>query len=72
MDRGARFHINQSPFPKEEEMTTAKSHRDYFALHFGYMTPELHKQLSDHYDHICSQLTIMMSQSNKWTPRTND
>jgi four helix bundle protein len=43
-----------------------------FALHFGYLTPEQHKKLSDHYDHICSQLTIMMSEPNKWTPRTNE
>jgi four helix bundle protein len=43
-----------------------------FALHFGYLTPEQHKKLSDHYDHICSQLAIMMSEPNKWTPRTND
>ena len=41
-----------------------------FALHFGYISPELHKELSDHYDHICSQLTIMMSEPHKWTPRT--
>lgn len=43
-----------------------------FALHFSYLTAELHKEISDHYDHICSQLTIMMSQPNKWIPRTND
>jgi four helix bundle protein len=42
-----------------------------FALHFGYLTPEQHKTLSDQYDHICSQLTIMMSEPNKWTPRGN-
>ena len=40
-----------------------------FALHFGYISPQLHKELTDHYDHICSQLTIMMSEPNKWTPR---
>ncbi len=40
-----------------------------FALHFGYMTSDVHKELSDHYDHICSQLTIMMSDPDKWTPR---
>jgi len=43
-----------------------------FALHFGYLTPEQHKNLSDRYDHICSQLSIMMSQPNKWTPRDNE
>lgn len=40
-----------------------------FALHFNYITPELHKELADRYDHFCSQLTIMMSEPNKWTPR---
>lgn len=43
-----------------------------FALHFGYITLELHKELSDHYDHICSQLSIMISEPQKWTPRTNN
>ena len=43
-----------------------------FALHFGYMTSEVHKELADYYDHICSQLTIMMSEPGKWTPRSND
>lgn len=41
-----------------------------FALHFGYLAPEQHKKLSDHYDHICSQLTLMMAEPNKWTPLT--
>ena len=43
-----------------------------FALHFGYLTPEHHKKLSDHYDHVCSQLSIMMSEPNKWTPRPHE
>jgi S23 ribosomal protein. len=43
-----------------------------FALHFKYITPELHKDLADQYDHICSQLTIMMSEPQKWTPRANN
>ena len=41
-----------------------------FALHFGYLTSESHKELSNYYNHICSQLTIMISEPNKWTPRT--
>lgn len=41
-----------------------------FALYFGYISDREHKTLSDHYNHICSQLSIMMSQPNKWTPRT--
>jgi four helix bundle protein len=36
-----------------------------FALHFGYITPQIYKELEDHYDHICSQLSIMMSEPNK-------
>ena len=43
-----------------------------FALHFDYLSTEQHKNLSDHYDHVCSQLTIMMSQPNKWAPRDNE
>ena len=43
-----------------------------FALHFGYLTNEQHKELSDHYDHICSQLSIMMSDPDKWTPRSSE
>ncbi len=43
-----------------------------FALHFKYITAELHKELSDRYDHTCSQLTIMMSEPSKWTPHIND
>ena len=42
-----------------------------FALHFKYIPPALHKELEDHYDHINSQLTIMMSDPTKWTPRTS-
>jgi len=42
-----------------------------FALHFKYITPTLHRELEDRYDHINSQLTIMMSQPQKWTPRSN-
>lgn len=42
-----------------------------FALHFNYITPALHKELEDRYDHINSQLTIMMSDPGKWTPRSS-
>ena len=41
-----------------------------FALHFGYLTAESHKELSNYYNHICSQLTLMISEPSKWTPRT--
>ena len=38
-----------------------------FALHFGYISNELHQEMSDHYDHICRQLARMMEEPNKWT-----
>ena len=40
-----------------------------FAAHFGYLSGELYDQLVDRYDHTCSQLSIMMSQPQKWAPR---
>ena len=38
-----------------------------FALEFGYLIPEEHKRLVDIYDHICSQLAVMMSKPQEWT-----
>ena len=40
-----------------------------FALRFGYLAKEVHKELVDSYDHTCSQLSLMMSEPKKWTPR---
>ncbi len=40
-----------------------------FADRFGYLTDELRLELSRSYDHICSQLSIMMNQPEKWTPK---
>ncbi len=40
-----------------------------FALRFGYISDEAHEELSDHYDHICSQLALMMAEPEKWKPR---
>ena len=40
-----------------------------FALRFGYLTAEQHQELTDHYDHVCRQLTIMMSNPEQWKPR---
>jgi len=40
-----------------------------FTLRFGYLTAELHKELTDHCDHICRQLTIMMSNPEQWKSR---
>ena len=40
-----------------------------FAMHFGYLSSDLHDELTDHYDHICSQLTNMMAQPEQWVPK---
>ena len=40
-----------------------------FALKFSFIDAETHTQLVDGYDHICRQLTIMMSDPQKWKPR---
>jgi len=40
-----------------------------FALRFGYLSADEHRELTGTYDHICSQLTIMMAEPEKWTPR---
>jgi four helix bundle protein len=40
-----------------------------FALRFGYITPAIHSELIDQYDHICSQLTLMMHDPKRWMPR---
>lgn len=40
-----------------------------FALRFGYLTKEAHKELTASYDHTCSQLSLMMNDPKKWTPR---
>jgi four helix bundle protein len=37
-----------------------------FALHCQYINPDIHTELSDHYDHICAQLTKMMNNPNQW------
>ena len=42
-----------------------------FALRFGYLTSEVHREMSDHYDHILSQLTLMMIEPQRWTPPPN-
>jgi four helix bundle protein len=41
-----------------------------FALHFGYLSAETHKELADRYDHICSQLALMMAEPGKWAPQS--
>ncbi|MGQ0603264.1 MAG: four helix bundle protein [Anaerolineales bacterium] len=42
-----------------------------FALRFGYLTAERHQELTGHYNHICSQLALMMAEPHKWTPKSN-
>jgi len=42
-----------------------------FALRFKFVEPELHTELTNHYNHICSQLSVMMSQPEKWAPRNS-
>lgn len=37
-----------------------------FCKAFGYVTEQEHTELADHYDHICSQLTLMMEEPEKW------
>ena len=37
-----------------------------FALHCGYLLADKHAKLSDHYDHICRQLTNMMDDAPSW------
>jgi len=41
-----------------------------FALRFGYISEQKHIELFDRYDHICSQLTLMMAEPRKWLPRS--
>jgi four helix bundle protein len=37
-----------------------------FALRCGYLHPEKHATLRDHYDHICRQLAKMMADADSW------
>jgi four helix bundle protein len=37
-----------------------------FALRCGYLPPDKHTALMDHYDHICRQLTKMMDEASSW------
>src|SRR5437773_3758448 len=45
------------------ESAETEVHLD-FAFRCGYLTPEKHANLRDHYDHICAQLAKMMSDSD--------
>src|SRR5438874_10225936 len=49
----------------EEEAAETEVHLD-FGLDCGYLPPEKHASLRDHYDHICSQLTKMMNDAASW------
>src|SRR6266566_5224963 len=37
-----------------------------FALDCGYLAADSHNKLQDNYDHICRQLTNMMSDASAW------
>ena len=37
-----------------------------FALHCGYLPPDKHASLMDHYDHICRQIRKMMDDAASW------
>jgi len=37
------------------------------ALNCGYLDQKDFEELSDHYDHVCAQLTKMMAAPDKWT-----
>ena len=39
-----------------------------FCRSFKYITDQDHTELTDRYDHICSQLTLMMREPGKWCP----
>jgi four helix bundle protein len=41
-----------------------------FSLRFGFVSAKVHKELVDHYDHVNSQLSLMMVEPHRWTPRT--
>jgi len=47
------------------EAAETEVHLD-FALACGYLPPEKHAKLRDHYDHICGQLTKMMNDAASW------
>ena len=40
-----------------------------FALRLSYISAEAHATLVGQYNHICSQLTLMMAEPEKWIPR---
>ena len=40
-----------------------------FALYLGYISAKIHTELVDRYNHICSQLSLMMDAPHKWAPR---
>ncbi len=47
------------------EAAETEVHLD-FALQCGYLRPDMHTKLRDHYDHICRQLTNMMNDAVSW------
>jgi four helix bundle protein len=49
----------------DEEAAETEVHLD-FALECGYLAPEKHAALRDHYDHICAQLRKMINDAAAW------
>lgn len=41
-----------------------------FAREFGFISQEQFEKLADEYDHICSQLALMMEHPDKWKPQS--
>ena len=37
-----------------------------FALRSGYLNQQKHAELTDHYNHICAQVTTMMNDPGSW------
>ncbi len=40
-----------------------------FARECEYLAPADHAEMSDRYEHICSQLSLMMRESNRWASK---
>jgi four helix bundle protein len=49
----------------DTEAAETEVHLD-FALECGYIDHQQHAILRDHYDHVCSQLAIMMADAASW------
>ena len=41
-----------------------------YAMEFGYISRPVHDELVNLCEHVGSQLTLMMNNANRWTPKT--